>query len=202
MSENGPLATTIDCADSGLTTHIAFTGLGSGDGTVIEGFTVSGAEDTQGPVLNVRSASPIVRNCIMTDNVATISGGAVRCKNASPTFVNCTFVRNTSPVGSTAYLLAGSEPRFVSCIIAFSTSGAAIEAEGSSNPTLTCCDLFGNVGGDWTGVIASQADSSGNFSLDPTFCNASDYRLDEQSPCRADTSSCGVLVGATAISCE
>ncbi len=202
LSENGPLKTVIDCGGSESAPHFAFTGFGGEAGNVIDGFTISGAYGAQGPVLNLKFTSPVIRNCILVDNVATVSGGAIRCKNASPTFLNCTFINNTAPIGGAVYLLTGSEPNFTNCIIAFSSGGGAIESFTSSFPTLVCSDLFGNVGGDWTGVIAAQLGSNGNISLDPLFCELSDHRLNSDSPCLPTNNSCGIVIGAAEATCD
>jgi hypothetical protein len=62
---------------------------------------------------------------------------------------------------------------------------------------LSCCDLFGNAGGDWTGCSATQVGINGNFSADPMFCGAQDedFSLQSGSPC-LDVGGCGLIVGA------
>ena len=66
---------------------------------------------------------------------------------------------------------------------------------------LTCCDIYDNEGGDWIGVIASQATSNGNFSADPLFCDTliGDYGLYVDSPCLS-SGECG-LIGAIGFGC-
>lgn len=201
LSENGPLNTTIDCGGSEIDPHCAFIGLEGVDNS-INGFTVTGAYDTQGSVLNLKFSSPVISNCIIVDNFAALSGGAIRCKNSSPTFVNCTFANNSSPLGGAVYLLGGSNAEFINCIIAFSSGGSAIESFSSSNPILTCCDLFGNSGGDWTGKIATQFGQNGNISQDPLFCSEGNYRLSSNSPCISSNNSCNIVIGATTSNCN
>ena len=73
-----------------------------------------------------------------------------------------------------------------------------------SEPVLSCCDVYGNVGGDWVGCIASQAGVQGNVALDPLFCNRleEDLRLCSGSPCEPGQSSgCG-LIGALGVGCS
>ena len=72
-----------------------------------------------------------------------------------------------------------------------------------STPLLTCCDVYGNAGGDWVGCIASQSGIGGNISLDPLFCDAAngDYGLEGDSPCAPDYNpNCG-LIGAWPTGC-
>jgi len=73
----------------------------------------------------------------------------------------------------------------------------------TSVPGISCSDLFGNTGGDWTGCIAEQMGRDGNFSEDPRFCDAAggNYHLDSQSPCApAQQPACG-LIGAYEVGC-
>jgi len=96
-------------------------------------------------------------------------------------------------------------------VIANSLGGGAIVCEIEFflfGPTLTCCDLFGNVGGDWTGYIADQLGVDGNFSADPLFCDTAgvDLTLEECSPCllgnHPDGYNCGDVIGAFGAGCE
>jgi hypothetical protein len=87
-------------------------------------------------------------------------------------------------------------------IIAFSTTGLGIYcSDAGSIPLLTCCDLYGNAGGDWVGCIAGQAAINGNFSSDPFFCAAEsgDVRLSCTSPC-VNRYGCG-QIGALGVGC-
>jgi len=96
-------------------------------------------------------------------------------------------------------------------VIANSLGGGAIASEIDFflfGPTLMCCDLYGNVGGDWTGYIADQLGLDGNFSADPLFCDTAsgDLTLEECSPClpgsHPDGYSCGGVIGAFGAGCE
>lgn len=53
----------------------------------------------------------------------------------------------------------------------------------------TCCDVWGNAGGDWVGPIAGQYGIDGNIREDPRFCvpEDGDFRLLEDSPCAPGT---------------
>jgi len=69
---------------------------------------------------------------------------------------------------------------------------------------ILCCDIYGNVGGDWTECIVDQAAINGNFSLDPHFCDIAngDFYLHGSSPCAPEHSGCGQLVGALDVNCQ
>lgn len=205
MSENGPAQTVISIAGDSADQHFAFelTQASESD-VVIDGFTIVGAYSNQGSVLNLRSASPTIKNCIFVNNVAVTSGGAIRCKNASPTFINCTFYGNSAPTGAIIYLVAGSSPQFDRCILASSTGGDVVVcSDALCLPSFSCTDIYGNVGGDWLECISHFLDSAGNISLDPLFCNISerDFHLQPGSPCDAENSVCGDVIGALGGNC-
>ncbi len=90
-------------------------------------------------------------------------------------------------------------------IIAFGNQGPAVLCAGSSNCTLSCCDLYGNAGGDWVGAIAGQLGVDGNICADPLFCGAQNpempYSVSAISPCAPDYNpECG-LIGACPVGC-
>jgi hypothetical protein len=69
--------------------------------------------------------------------------------------------------------------------------------------TLTCCDLYGNAGGDWVNCVEEMYGVDGNFSADPLFCDpdVGDFRLKDCSPCApAQNPDCG-LIGAWPVGC-
>ncbi len=205
-SVNGPAATTIDCQGGPDSLHYIFAFDDIRSSIVIDGLTFRGAYDNHGAV-RCKSASPTFVNCIFVGNHATISGGALRCKSASPILRNYTIAGNSSAmVGGGLFLIAGSSPTLENCIISHSHSedgGAIYVSENTSIPTLTCCNLYGNLGGDWVGRIEDQAETNGNLSEDHLFCDLDtrDLNLQEASPCAPDNNDCGELIGAGEVGC-
>ncbi len=204
-SENGPDYTSIDCRGDSLNQHQAFAIENQiSTNTIIEGLTIKNGYFSSGAAVHCKSTAPVFSYCIFQNNVSTVSGGAIRCKSASPKFFNCTFVGNSSRTGGTIFALASSSPTLENCIIAFSDSGQSIAiGDAGSQPLLNCCNVFGNVGGDWPNAISGQLGVNGNISKDPSFCNAliNDYHLLPSSPCAPSMNSCGVLIGALPVSC-
>jgi hypothetical protein len=89
-------------------------------------------------------------------------------------------------------------------IIAFGSEGEAITCSDMGVGVISCTDIFGNAGGDWTGCIGDQLGINGNFSADPSFCDvgAGDYTLAETSPCAPEHSPAGCgLIGAFPVAC-
>ncbi|MCK4511407.1 T9SS type A sorting domain-containing protein, partial [bacterium] len=139
--------------------------------------------------------------CVFLENTAGLSdGSAIDCGGAT-TFSNCTFSSNYS---GSAVLISSSASDVVieNTIIAFG-SGRAVECWGEDAPTVSCCDIYGNSGGDWDGCIADQYGINGNISEDPLFCGQSGgvLTLRSDSPCAAGNSpGCG-QIGAHGVGC-
>lgn len=205
-SVSGPASTIIDCQDTGSVVHQGFYFSSSETyESVVDGFSIINAYAPNGAGMGFRSSSPTIRSCIFADNVAYASGGAVHCKSASPTFINCTMVNNASPAGGAVFLIAGSSPHFERCILSFSSQGEAVYCSYSeSQPTFTCCDIYGNSAGDWVDCIEGLDSSNGNLSEDPAFCNMAqgDYRLQDVSPCSPLNNTCSVQIGAMEVGCS
>lgn len=206
-SENGALATIVECGGSQLEPHRGFTLITNENSAVIDGFTIREAYANEGAAIQIFGCSPRIENCIFESNSASVSGGAIRCKSASPLILNCMFVENEAMVGSAVYLIGGSTPVIENCLFAYNTTGGAVYPnEGTSIPTLLCCNLFANTyeGGDgnYFDRIANQASLRGNLSVDPAFCVSDDYTsLSASSPCLPANNSCGKLIGVVGQGC-
>ena len=112
------------------------------------------------------------------------AGGAIYSENNHDgMIINCTFYGCTA---NCCLSIINGEPIIRNTVIAFTVGGAAIDGNYST-PTLTCCNIYGNEGGDWYGMIYDQFGLAGNISLDPWFCTPEegDFTLHEDSPCAA-----------------
>ncbi len=161
-----------------------------------------------GAVASRGYASIVMENCLFSGNSAT-EGGAVYIQNTgSMDLSNCTFANNSATVGAhLSALPVTEEPYGIDrCIFAFGSPGEGIFWSGQGNLTLTCVDVFGNAGGDWTGAISDQAQTGGNLSSDPLFCGdsnpAAPFSLSAESLCAPDNNAeCG-LIGALPVGCS
>ena len=129
-----------------------------------------------------------------TENSDAWSGGALALYHVpSAELTHLTLCRNSAAVGGGIHCYYSS-PNVLDSILAFSGGGKGIYCSTGSNPTLTCCDIYGNAGGD----ELCGVDGGGNFSADPLFCGeaSGDLRLHPESPCLPDNNTCGVLIGA------
>jgi hypothetical protein len=152
--------------------------------------------ETVGPMS--REAS--IRYCLFLRNTAG-SASAIDIMEQAPVIDHCTFVAN-SATDAVILGIAASAPVITNSIFAFSPEGRAVYCSAST-ATLSCCDLYGNAGGDWVGCIAGQLGINGNISADPLFCDVQgdDYRVDAGSPCTPEQNpGCG-QIGAFAAGC-
>ncbi len=167
-----------------------------------------GAVHLEAIAVGAKTREAAFQECTFSGNDGGQQGGALFLGGMSPLIERCTFYGNSSASGgaidSRFYGYDSSDPVLVNSVIAFSAGGAAIVCGSSCQPVLSCCDLFGNPGGDWTGCIADQAGQSGNISEDPRFCAPAqeDFTLDRQSPCAPPNNpECG-QIGAWPVGCD
>ncbi|MCK4413759.1 MAG: right-handed parallel beta-helix repeat-containing protein [Candidatus Eisenbacteria sp.] len=156
-----------------------------------------------GGVVCQNNAWPLFEECVFARNLADVGGGLF-CEWSLPTIRSCTFVANGAAIAGGIGIFAASTAILENTIIAFGTRAAAVACE-DGGAILTCCDLYGNSGGDWTGCIASQENVNGNITLDPLFCDPEngDYHLHADSPCAPGGPvhpGCG-LIGAWGAAC-
>ena len=200
MSENGPESTILDIQGSSSDKHRGFNFDGGEDSSsvlkgfsIINGFGTYSHDHFEGGAIMMDSSSPKIIECLFADNYGDHQGGAVAAFNSSAKFVNCTFIRNGASYGGCIYS-NGSHPEVRNCILTLSYNGAAIDGAA----TVSCTDIYGNMGGDWTGNISSQLGENGNISADPEFCGVEfqDYHISPVSPCAAGYNECEINMGA------
>ncbi len=149
----------------------------------------------------------VVEDCVIARNFSSLDGGGIDLTECYPSVVSrCTFYQNGGSSGGGISLLGHVNLTVDHTIIAMSDNGGAVALQPNTTMTLSCSDLFGNYGGDWTGPIAGQYGVNGNISSEPLFCNAPglDLTLQANSPCapgnHPDGSECG-QIGARPVGC-
>lgn len=76
--------------------------LNSVDGTVLDGFVIEGGNadgsisNSGGGIFHVAPSSPIIRNCVIRNNQATLGGGGAHhtARDRHPRYLNCRFIAN------------------------------------------------------------------------------------------------------------
>jgi predicted outer membrane repeat protein len=205
-SESGdPHACVIDCEGGGGRWARGFEFYrGEGPEAVLEGITIRNGYMYEGGAIWCWMASPTITNVILLDNIATFSSGGIFCGGASPVITNVTLCGNSAPEGGAIYCTDASSPVISKTIMAFNSDGGALRASDVSNdPQLSCCDIFGNTGGDWGVSILSQHGVSGNISANPLFCFDANpeqpYAVSNTSPC-VNQPGCSIM-GAAGVGC-
>jgi len=148
-----------------------------------------------------------ISGCTFLGNVADARGGAIRLDGgSSPLLMGTTIAGNKALQGSGIFCHWDCHPQLSNCIIAFGETGGAAHCfpDAGCSITLTCCDVYGNDGGDWVGCIAGQSGVDGNLSEDPLFCNmgGGDLTLRGDSPCAPGHSGACGLIGALDVGCD
>ncbi len=124
----------------------------------------------------------VIEDCTFAGNVGDTWGGALSVSKSSTCHVDrCTFYGNSSTIATV--MLEDNHFTMSNTIIAFNLKAPGLYQY--TDVELSCCDIFGNEGGDWIGSYASQYGVNGNISADPLFCDPATYdlTLDASSPC-------------------
>ncbi len=172
-------------------------------------FRDNSALSVGGGMVGFMSSIPTLTGCLFAGNSADGAGGGLYYVGfmADWTLIlkECTFVDNVCPGDGAALSFWFSSPHLENCLIAYNGPGETIFCDEASlsYTLLTCCDMYGNAGGDWTGCTADQNGVNGNISLDPMFCDTANdnFYLNGLSPCVRYNNSCNETIGALAAAC-
>jgi hypothetical protein len=152
-SENGPQNCIIDCQFKGRGFDFHN---GENENSVLDGIKITyGSAGGFGGGIKCTASSPTIINCIITGNTAGEYGGGIcNSYNSSPILTNCMFSENSaesklSALGSGGGMcnLANSDPVLTNCTFSgnfANHSGAGIYNSENSSPALTKCTLTAN----------------------------------------------------------
>jgi predicted outer membrane repeat protein len=172
--------------------HVVTAESGIDASAILDGFTITGGRATwdnatgfDGGGLWVKTgATPVIRNCTLTDNVANAfggavylggdaeiegcafvdnranGGGAIKIINASPTITDCEFEDNQSPLGNGGAIdVNNGAPTISDCV--FNTNGASLGGAiyvQSASPSIDRCSFIGNrASGSGGAILLSTA---------------------------------------------
>ena len=146
-----------------------------------------------------------VSGCTFYANQADEGGAVYSYYDKGSSFTGCTFVANGAALGCGLSLQGAQSIALDRCLVAHGEGGAAIHVAAVGGVLLSCCDLFGNAGGDWVGTIGDQLLLAGNLCADPLLCDppAGNLYLHADSPCAPWTPpnpQCD-LIGAWPVGC-
>ncbi len=202
-----------DCVFEGNTSELALEGEGGGlycsqgAAPVVRRCVFFGnTSDMGGAVSCSENSAPVLSGCLLLENAGD-SGGALACLGTSTmTIERCTLVGNIGVAGCGIYVDGSSTLIGERSIVAFGYKGEAVVCSQPGGTVLfSCCDVFGNEDGDWTGCISGQNAVDGNIEKDPLFCHHANpserYSLHSDSPCAPENSpGCGGI-GALGVGC-
>jgi hypothetical protein len=156
----------------------------------------------------VDQAQSGLQNCILSWSSALNYGGAIYYSSSGfLTLTSVTISGSTALHGGGIADYGSNEIYLSRTLISATATGGAIECGESGTATLSCCDLYGNAGGDWVGAIAGQLGLNHNVNLDPQFCSTnpdldSNWGLQSDSPCLPEASGCGDRIGSLGVACD
>ncbi len=143
-----------------------------------------------------------------TGGALTILGDDIPFPMTGVVITGSTFAYNEATVGSSvAFSYANLwEFELRNCLVVFGTGGEAINITGPGTPLLSCTDIYGNAGGDWSGSLASLLGVDGNLSVDPGFCGeqaeSDPFALEAGSPCAAGNNPVCGQIGVRPVGCD
>jgi len=136
---------------------------------------------------------------------AEARGGAVFCSASLAWLRQCTLAENDGRPGAAVWTDATLPLVLERCLLAAGTGGGAVEGPPAGTSEASCCDVWGNEGGDWTGLLAGQDEADGNLSSDPLFCGAQNpafpWSVSADSPCAPGMAGSCLWIGAGAVGC-
>ena len=140
-----------------------------------------------GALFATQQATVNFLECVFRGNSAGRLGGALYFYWMFANIVRCTFYGNSATVAGACIAFYATVIPVVGCILAYSLMSEAVHYESRDDITFSCCDIFGNAGGDWTTSIADQLGVNGNICEDPEFCgtdgSGENLLLQSDSPC-------------------
>jgi hypothetical protein len=162
-------ATIIDANDIG---RVVTFNTGEDANSILSGFTITGGyavgsgTDDSGAGIFCFNTSPIIQNCLITNNYAQQYGGGMYTAYAYPQISNCIFTENQADDSGGAFRAYGSSPVLKNCIFADNLADYGGAIQNSQADTILLNSTFtGNYAYVAGGAIRNYDDS------DPTITN-------------------------------
>ncbi len=158
-------------------------------------FEYNTATDGGGVLSAADGANVTFTDCVFYRNHSDGGGGAVHATlNSTITLDRCSMVLNGAASGACVYATDGATVVAANSLLAWSYAGSAVRDYYSGGFVFTCCDLYGNRGGDWV-EGASMASGTGNLNVDPLLLDpmagSDSLYLSQNSPISEAANSCG-----------
>jgi len=160
ISTDGADETIIDGGGSG---SVVYFPPGEWGSSMLKGFTIQHGSTG----IHCDSSSPVIENCMITNNSSTSDGGGIYCASymgsGQPQFRSCTVSGNQANRGAGAYVCCSARPTFESCVITqnqANSQGGAVYAVYYSTVSLAACAIQHNTAYEGGGIYSSGASVS------------------------------------------
>jgi len=158
-SVSGPAGCIIDCEELGQGFFLCDN---ETNASVIDGFTIRRAYWQGGGGGIACYSSPIIRNCVLSENTALTGGGAFLTGD-SLLVEHCTFVSNVATESGGGIYARGTGVTIRDCVIASNTAtgtydyghGGGLYVEDGATTVERC--VFSNNSADWGGGLAARS---------------------------------------------
>jgi len=188
-SENGATTTILD--GSNADSVVVFDN-GEVLSSILRGFTVRNGRAIHfsasvlglgGGIFCKNSSSPMIEECVLTDNYAENDGGGIACiDSSSPTINDCEFHANDAYMGGGIYLQTNSSPTLLNCTFTDNTAqrapyagyGGAMHCDQNSSPYLQYCTFTNNTA-DFGGGLHCRDNSVATVTNCTFLSNTADY---------------------------
>ena len=165
-------ATIIDAQEDG---SVATFSNNENSQSILQGFTLqngtgndedpdgNGSYYTYGGGIYCEGSEPVIRDCIIRDNIANEGGGGgIFCYEASPMFIGCTISSNqTDDVGGGLYARSSSSPEFHDCVFHDNVAefGGGCYLRNESSPVMQNVTFVENTANNSGGGITLKDDA-------------------------------------------
>ncbi len=119
-SETGSSNTIIDGRFLGTTVYFAE---GGETGTILDGFTIINGSAEHGGGILCKNSSPLIKNCVISHNLAFSGGGGVFAYKSNMELDNCTIADNTTELTGAGMFFLKSYPDISNCLIVENDAG-------------------------------------------------------------------------------
>jgi hypothetical protein len=146
------------------------------DGDVI-GNIFRNCVGAKGGAIAVLGPASIVNNLIV-GCVSALCGSAIYCTGPAQLFNNTISDCKVNATTGGSIYVENASPTIRNCIVSFATRNAGLMVSGASSPQITYCDVYGNAGPNYVGIIPA---GPGNVSVNPQYVDrivaVGNYRL-------------------------
>ena len=144
FSQNGPESTIIDCEGNGRGIYIY---PGSGDPTVIHGFTIRNGSATRGGGIHIKSAHTLIRDCHIHECSAESGGGGIAIDDTYSVRIRKCFIAGNTAMSGGGILVGGVYAHAIidTCVVIGNLASGTGLSSGGGGIALGTNENYANV---------------------------------------------------------